>query len=113
MELYLTGGLPALGAGVSRLPDQLIAAARERRASVIAELGIAVAWRVPLPRLAAAEHPSTIVTCASTPPLLRDAATALAGRLGRSSTSEVDCGASLPHVGAAGEIASLALALSP
>jgi pimeloyl-ACP methyl ester carboxylesterase len=112
MELYLSGGLPALGAGVGRLPKELIAAARERPASVIAEMGIAVAWRVPLPRLAAAERPSTIVTSSSTPPLLRDAAQALADRLGKCSTSEVDSGTDLPHVGAAGAVASLALELS-
>jgi pimeloyl-ACP methyl ester carboxylesterase len=112
IELYLSGGLPALGAGVSRLPDRLVAAARDRPASVIAELGIAVAWRAPLPSLAAAERPSTIVTCPSTPPLLRDAAGALASRLGSSCTVEVDSGESLPHLGAAGEVASLALGLS-
>jgi pimeloyl-ACP methyl ester carboxylesterase len=112
IELYLSGGLPALGAGVSRLPDQLIAAARERPASVVAEMGIAVAWRVPLPSLAATERPSKIITATSTPPLLRDAAGALADRLGSSSTSEVDSGPSLPHVGAAEEIASLVPELS-
>jgi pimeloyl-ACP methyl ester carboxylesterase len=112
IELYLSGGLPALGAGVSRLPDQLIAAARERPASVVAEMGIAVAWRVPLPSLAATERPSTIVTCSSTPPLLRDAAEALAERLAGSSISEVDSRTSLPHVGAAERIGSLALELN-
>jgi pimeloyl-ACP methyl ester carboxylesterase len=74
IDLYLSGGLQALGGGVDRLPAELIAAARERPASVIAEMGIATEWRVPLPSLGSAERPSTIVTAPSTPPLLRDAA---------------------------------------
>jgi pimeloyl-ACP methyl ester carboxylesterase len=113
IELYLSGGLPALGAEVSRLPEQRIAAARERPASLIAEMGIATGWRVPLQRLAAAERPSAIVTSMSTPPLLRDAAAALADRLAGASLREVDSGEAAPHVGAAAEIAALALELSP
>ena len=37
----------------------MAAAARERPASVIAELGIAAGWRMPLPRLAGAEREIT------------------------------------------------------
>jgi pimeloyl-ACP methyl ester carboxylesterase len=113
IDLYLSGGLPALGAGVSRLPDELIAAARERPASVIAEMGISTGWRAPLPRLAAAQRPSEIVTAPSTPPLLRVAATALAGKLATGSVSEVDSGPTAPHLGAADQIAALALELTP
>jgi pimeloyl-ACP methyl ester carboxylesterase len=113
IELYLSGALPALGAGASRLPEQLIAAARERPAIVIAEMGIETGWRVPLPRLAAAERPSAIVTSLSTPPLLRDASAALADRLGGASLTEVDSGEAAPHVGAANEVAALTLELSP
>lgn len=111
--LYLSGGLPALGAEVSRLPEQMIGAARERPASLIAEMGIATAWRVPLQRLAAAERPSAIVTSLSTPPLLRDASAALADRLAGTSFREVDSGEAAPHVGAAAKVAALALELSP
>jgi pimeloyl-ACP methyl ester carboxylesterase len=111
--LYLSGGLPALGAEVSRLPEQRLAAARERPASLIAEMGIATGWRVPLQRLAAAERPSAIVTSLSTPPLLRDASAGLADRLAGASLREVDSGEAAPHVGAAAEIAALALELSP
>jgi pimeloyl-ACP methyl ester carboxylesterase len=113
IDLYLSGGLPALGAGVNRLPDALIAAARERPASVIAEMGISIGWRAPLPRLAAAERPSAIVAAASTPPLLRDAAATLAGKLSTGSFKEVDSGPAAPHVGAADQIAALALELTP
>ncbi|HEY6637122.1 MAG TPA: alpha/beta hydrolase [Solirubrobacterales bacterium] len=112
IELYLSGALPALGAGVSRLPEQMIAAARERPASLIAEMGIATGWRVPLQRLAAAERPSAIVTSLSTPPLLRDASAALVDRLAGTSLREVDSGEAAPHVGAAAEVAALALGLS-
>jgi pimeloyl-ACP methyl ester carboxylesterase len=113
IELYLSGALPALGAGVGRLPESMAIAARERTGSVMAELGIASEWRAPLSRLAAAERPSAIVTASSTPPLLRDASTALAGRLARSTACEVDSGAQAPHVGAAGQLATLLLELSP
>jgi pimeloyl-ACP methyl ester carboxylesterase len=113
IELYLSGGLPALGSGVSRLPAEVIADARERPASVVAELGIATGWRVPLPSLGSAERPSSIVTARSTPPLLRDASAALAARLAGSSAREVDSAQSAPHVGAPDEVAGLALELSP
>jgi pimeloyl-ACP methyl ester carboxylesterase len=112
IELYLSGALPALGAGVSRLPEALLAAARERPGSVIAEMGIATGLRTPLPRLAAAERPSLIVTSLSTPPLLRDAAAALADRLADASLTEVDSGERAPHVGAADQVAELAVQLS-
>jgi pimeloyl-ACP methyl ester carboxylesterase len=112
IDLYLAGGLPGLGAGVDRLPEELTAAARERPGSVIAELGIASGWRVPLPRLAAAEGQSAIVTARSTPPLLRDASAALAGRLARGTAREVDSGATAPHVGAPNEVAALALEIT-
>jgi pimeloyl-ACP methyl ester carboxylesterase len=113
IDLYLSGGLQALGAGVSRLPTELIAAARERPASVVAEMGIATGWRVPLPALGSAARPSTIVTAPSTPTLLRDASAALAARLAASSAREVDSAPAAPHVGAPNEVALLALELSP
>ena len=111
IDLYLSGALPALGAGVSRLPEELRAPARERPASVIAEMGISPGWRMPLPSLAAAERPSAIVTAPSTPPLLRDAAAALSERLAEGSAHEVDSGAEAPHLGAADQVAALALEL--
>jgi pimeloyl-ACP methyl ester carboxylesterase len=113
IELYLSGALSALGAGVSRLPDELLAAARERPASVVAEMGIATGWRAPLPRLAAVERPSTIVDSLSTPPLLRDASAALAEKLAGASLNEVDSGEAPPHVGAEEEVAALVLELTP
>jgi pimeloyl-ACP methyl ester carboxylesterase len=112
IELYLSGGLPTLGAEVSRLPEELVAPARERPASVIAEMGIATAWPTPLPRLATAERPSTIVTAPSTPPLLREAAAALTGRLAGATAREVDSGTAPPHVGAAEAVAAIALELT-
>jgi pimeloyl-ACP methyl ester carboxylesterase len=110
--LYLSGALPTLGAEVTRLPQELIEAARERPASVIAEMGVSTGWRMPLPRLASAEHPSVIVTAPSTPPLLRDASSALVERLQGASAREVDSGPAPPHIGAAEEVGALALELS-
>jgi pimeloyl-ACP methyl ester carboxylesterase len=112
IEIYLSGGLPALGSGVSRLPKEVATTARERPASVIAELGIAAGWRTPLPRLAAVEGPSAIVTAPSTPPLIRDASSELARHLAASSACEVDSGELPPHLGAADEVAALALELT-
>jgi pimeloyl-ACP methyl ester carboxylesterase len=111
--LYLSGGLQALGAGVSRLPAEVMEAARKRPASVVAEMGIATGWRVPLPSLGSAERPSTIVTAPSTPSLVRDASAALAARLAGSSAREVDSARAAPHVGAPDDVAALALELSP
>jgi pimeloyl-ACP methyl ester carboxylesterase len=113
IELYLSGALPALGLGVDRIPDATAVAARERPASVIAELGIAAGWRMPLARLASAESPSAIVTSDSTPPLLRDASAALAARLGQTSARQVDAGDASPQAGAAEEVASIVLELIP
>ena len=113
IALYLSGGLPSLGAEVARLPAELTAGARERPGSVIAEMGVATGWRVPLPSLAAAELPSLVVTTASTPPLVRDASAALVAKLAGSPAREVDSGPAAPHLGAPRELAALALEISP
>ncbi len=113
IDVYLSGGLPALGPGVARTPDQTAGASRERPGSVIAELGIPAGWRMPLPRLATAERPSAVITADSTPALLRDAAQALAGRLGQASAHEVASPEAPPHVGAPAEVASIVAELSP
>jgi pimeloyl-ACP methyl ester carboxylesterase len=113
IELYLSGGLPALGPGMGRLPEPMAAEARRHPVSVLAELGVAASWRMPLPRLASAERQSVIVTSESTPPLLRDAAAALAGRLAGASPREVGSAGELPHLGSAQEIGALVAGLNP
>ena len=113
IDLYLSGALPALGPGVARLPEPIAQAARERPASVLAELGIATGWRTALPRLARAERPSAIVTSESTSPLLRDSAAALAGLLAGTSSRQVESGQALPQLGAAAELAAIVRELSP
>lgn len=105
--LYLSGALGALGSDVGRLPTALTGEARERPEIVLAELGAAAGWSMPLVGLASAERPSAIVTSASTPPLLREAATALALRLAGSESREVGTGHGPPHVGAPREVAGL------
>jgi len=112
IDLYLSGGLPSLGAEVIRLPDTLIAAARQRPRSIVAEMGIASGWRAPLPSLAATDRPSIVLTAPSTPPLVRDASAALAERLAGAKAREVDSGPAPPHIGAAAEVAAMALELS-
>jgi hypothetical protein len=55
--------------------------------------------------------PSRIVTTSETPPLLREAAEALAGRLGRAETTSVQTGLGPPHLARPAEVAELALGL--
>jgi pimeloyl-ACP methyl ester carboxylesterase len=112
IDVYLSGALPALGPGVRRSPEPMAEAARGRPRSVLAELGIPAAWRMPLPRLASADCPSAIVTSESTPPLLREAAQSLAGQLGKSTTRGVSSPKAPPHLGAPAEVASIVAELS-
>jgi pimeloyl-ACP methyl ester carboxylesterase len=112
MELYLSGGLMALGAGLGRLPPSLTAEARRRPAGIFAEVGASARWKMPLARLADASRPGLIVTAPSTPALLREAARALQARLGASEGREVEAAETPPHLGAPEEVASLALGLS-
>jgi pimeloyl-ACP methyl ester carboxylesterase len=113
VALYLSGRLTALGAGLDRLPTSLTAEGRQRPGGVFAELGAASGWSMPLVRLADAERPTRIVTSPSTPPLLREAARALQGRLGASETIEVAGSRTPPHIAAPDEVAALALELAP
>jgi pimeloyl-ACP methyl ester carboxylesterase len=112
IDLFLSGGLLALGPGVARLPDEVRSSARASDAALIAELGLATGWRLPLPSLAAAEVPSVVLTAASTPPLLRDTSAALAERLQGSEQRELAVRDLPPHLGAPQEVAAAALALS-
>jgi hypothetical protein len=112
IDLYLSGGLPSLGAEVIRLPEESVAAARDHPASVVAEMGIATGWRASLASLAAAQRPSLIATAPSTPALVRDASAALAERLGMAGVREIESGPAPPHLGAPAEVAALALELS-
>ncbi len=112
VALYLSDRLAALGVGLGRLPTALTAEGRRRPAGIFAELGAAAAWTMPLVRLADAERPSRIVVASSTPPLLREAARALQGRLGRSETLEIAASRTPPHIGAPDEVASVILELA-
>jgi pimeloyl-ACP methyl ester carboxylesterase len=113
IDVYLSGGLPALGPGVARTPDETADAARARPRSVIAELGIPAGWRMPLPRLASAERPSAIVTAEATPPLIGNAAATLAARLAQTSAREVSSPEAPPHLGAPAEVAAILADVSP
>jgi pimeloyl-ACP methyl ester carboxylesterase len=112
IDLFLSGGLAALGPGVARLPEVVRSPARAHGAALIAELGLATGWRLPLPSLAAAEAPSVVLTATSTPPLLRDTSTALAQHLRRSEHRELHVADLPPHLGAPDEVAAAALGLS-
>lgn len=112
VSLYLSGGLQVLSAEVDRLPTALTSDTRERPPILFAELGSAASWSMPLVRLAGAEVPSLIVTASSTPPLVSAAADALAVRLSRSDTRELETSQGPPHIGSPAKIAELALALA-
>jgi pimeloyl-ACP methyl ester carboxylesterase len=112
VDLYLSGGLAALGAGAGRLPAALGAPARERPTSLLAELGAATTWSLPPGRLRAATRRSVIVTSAATPPLLVDAAGALASRLRSSEERRVDSPETPPHLGAPEAVAAIVVELA-
>ena len=112
VALYLSGGLSALGAGAGRLPTALTADARQRPRILFAELGCPADWSMPLLQLASAERPSLIVTAASTPYLLREAAKALGARLAGSEPRELEVAPTPPHVGDPDGVGALALGLA-
>jgi pimeloyl-ACP methyl ester carboxylesterase len=110
VRLYLSGGLGALAAGVERLPADVSAAARARPGSVVAEIGAAPSWSMPVTRLDEADPPPAVVLCPATPRLLRAAGTALAARCG---DDPVEVGGDgPPHLGDAAGVARIALAAS-
>jgi len=109
VELYLSGGLAALGAGAERLPEALGAEARERPQVLFAELGAPAAWSMPVGRLAEAELPSLILTGPSTPPLLAEAARELHELLAGSEVREVGGATAPPHIDDPAAVAEAAL----
>jgi pimeloyl-ACP methyl ester carboxylesterase len=111
VTLYLSGSLQALGTEVGQLPTGLTSDTRERPAILLAELGAAMSWSMPLLELASAERPSLIVTAPSTPPLVREAVKALRSRLADSDLRELETTRGPPHIGAPDAIAELALEL--
>jgi pimeloyl-ACP methyl ester carboxylesterase len=108
VALYLSGELEALGPGAARLPPELTAPARERPASLFAELGAVPGWSMPLPALRANQRPVSIVVSAETPPLVREASAALAERLGAAELRDLP-GSGPAHVEAPSGLAALAL----
>jgi pimeloyl-ACP methyl ester carboxylesterase len=106
VDLYLRGGLPHLGPGAGRIPEQIGAAARERPLSLFAELGAVPAWSLRSAEMLASQAPARIVCANSTPPLLRAAADRLAPRLGGAERVELEADG-LPHFSAAAALAEL------
>jgi pimeloyl-ACP methyl ester carboxylesterase len=106
IDLYLRGGLPHLGAGAERIPEEVAAAARERAFSLFAELGAVPAWSLRSAEMLALEAPSRIVVGGATPAVLLKASEQLAIRLGGSEQVDVG-GQGLPHVEAARQLADV------
>lgn len=111
VELYLSGRLAALGPGAERLPPQLTEIARRRPPALFAELGAVPGWSLPFGALGSVEGPSLIVLSAGTPPLVREASAALAGRLAGSEQLELP-GAGPAHIDAAPQLADAVEELS-
>lgn len=112
-RLYLSGGLGALAAGAERLPGELTVPARNRPASLIAEIGAVPAWKLSIPRLSEVVCPVVIITSATTPKLLAAAAEALAARLENAEHRVLGAEADgPPHLAAPAEVADAALKLA-
>jgi pimeloyl-ACP methyl ester carboxylesterase len=109
LDLYLSGRLGGLGPGAGRLPPEQTAAARARPASLIAELGAAAGWAMPLNRLAEAQRPVVVLAGPDTPPVVRGAAEALAARLPAVESVEV-ASEGPPHLRAEDAVAMAAAA---
>jgi pimeloyl-ACP methyl ester carboxylesterase len=103
-DLYAGGGLPYLGAGAGRIPEEIAATGRERPRSLFAELAAVAAWEIRPAALLECEVPIRVVQAATTPPVLRQAAEELTARLGVSRMLRLG-GDGLPHVTAAPELA--------
>lgn len=106
LELLLSGGLETLGAGAGRIPARVADGARGTPLSMFAELGAVSAWELPIAEMATMRRPSRIVTSASTAPLLREAADALAARLSGAERVEL-LGDGHPATDGAAELAEL------
>jgi len=104
LDAYLTGGLPALGPGASRIPKELAAGGPRAASALFAELSAVPAWERTDAELAASTTPSLIVLAADSPALLRTAGLGLSKVLGRSELRETEPG--LPHVANARELAA-------
>ncbi len=111
VKLYLSGALTGLGAGAERLPAELTQAAADRPTTLLAELGATAGWGMPLQRLAGAEHPSAVVTCAGTPSLVREAAETISSRLAGADAITVP-GDGPPHLVAPEAVARIALGVT-
>jgi pimeloyl-ACP methyl ester carboxylesterase len=109
VELYVSGQLSGLGPGAGRLPAELSEAARRQPASLIAELGAAAAWAMPLGRLAGARRPVVLIGSADTPPVLRSAAEAIESRLPVAESARVE-GQGPAHLTASEAVARAAIA---
>ena len=107
LDRFQAGGLGVIGAGAGRIPESARARGPQAAQTLFAELAAVPAWALPLGELATAPRPGAIVVGSDTPPLVRDAARALAATLVRAELREV--GAGLPHHDRPTELAALAV----
>ena len=110
LDLYRAGALLALGPGAERLPPGARDDGPYAATALLAELGAVPGWELPTSELAALAAPVAIVTCAGTPPMLRDAVAGLAATMPRAESHRLDS-PGLPHHEGATDLAELILAL--
>ena len=111
VELYLSGRLRGLAPGAERVPEPLARPARERPSTLVAELGAAAVWAMPLAKLGEAARPVALLQSTDTPPLARAAAKALTARLPDARPQQVG-GQRPPHLGAEQAVAGAAIAVA-
>ena len=104
LDLFLGGGLGALGAGAERIPDRIARTATNGSFALFAEVAATSAWELPLAELAMLEFPVATAVSRSTPPFVRRAAEALAARLPGGDLREL-AGSGLPQLGSSEELA--------
>lgn len=111
LDLFLAGGLGALGAGAERIPEDLARAASTGPFALFAEVAATSAWELPLGDLATLDVPVAVAVSRSTPPFVRRAAEALAARLPGGDLRELP-GSGLPQLASSEELAATLRELS-
>jgi len=111
LELYLRGGLSALGAGAERIPSELSEADGRSAYALFAEIAAISGWSVPLAELPALRPPAAVIIAGSTPPFTRRAGEALATRLPGADLRDLPA-AGLPQLDRPEELSEIVLELA-
>lgn len=111
LELYLGGGLGALGLGAERIPGALADPDQVSPYALFAEVAAISGWTLPLGELPSLGPPVAVVIADSTPPFVRRAAESLTVRLPGADMRELPA-AGLPQLDCPDELAEVLLELA-